>query len=529
MSEGTPLPDSWITVKVSDVGVSVTGNTPSTKYAENYGGTIPYIKPPQLTDRPIMNSKEFLSDHGAKLARILPPFSVLVSCIGNLGKTGINNTPVAFNQQINAIIPFKGISSSFLFYQTQSHSFRSQLESKATATTISIVNKGNFETVELNIASLNEQTRIVAKIEELFSELDKGVESLKAAREQLKVYRQSVLKDAFEGRLTESWRNECAAYVHGNTNAASTGCTGATELESTDELLARIKVERQTRYVAQLGEWQQAVESWEAEGKLGKKPSKPQKPKEFPPITSLELTDLSILPKGWGWANFRNIYAEASLGKMLDKQKNTGDLKPYLRNKSVRWGSFDLSDITEMRFESDEYERYGLEAGDLIICEGGEPGRCAIWKAQNSEMRIQKALHRVRFFNDTIHGNYAMSFISYSALNGHLARFFTGTTIKHLTGKGLQDFQIPICSPEEQHQIVQEIETRFSVVEKMEQTIDESLQKAEVLRQSILKRAFEGKLVPQDENDEPASELLSRIRAERAAVAPAPKRGRKKA
>jgi len=271
------------------------------------------------------------------------------------------------------------------------------------------------------IPPFNEQHRIVAKIEELFSELEKGVESLKVAREQLKVYRQSVLKAAFEGRLTESWRKEHAAEVHGSTSAVGAGRTGATELESANELLTRIKAEREARYTAQLAEWQQSVSDWEAEGKPGKKPTKPQKPKAFPPITSVELTDLAILPDGWGWANFRNIYAEASLGKMLDKQKNTGDLKPYLRNKSVRWGSFDLSDISEMRFESDEYERYGLDAGDLVICEGGEPGRCAIWKTQNAEMRIQKALHRVRFFKDTINGNYVLSFISYSALNGHLA------------------------------------------------------------------------------------------------------------
>ena len=131
-----------------------------------------------------------------------------MSCIGNLGKTGLNKTPVAFNQQINAIIPSGEISPVFLFYQVQSHGFRSQLEAKATATTISIVNKGNFETIQLNIAPLAEQHRIVAKIEELFSELDQGVSSLKTAREQLKVYRQSLLKNAFEGKLTATWRAE---------------------------------------------------------------------------------------------------------------------------------------------------------------------------------------------------------------------------------------------------------------------------------------------------------------------------------
>ncbi len=182
-----------------------------------------------------------------------------------------------------------------------------------------------------------------------------------------------------------------------------------------------------------------------------------------------------------------------------------------------------------MRFETGEYARYGLESGDLVVCEGGEPGRCAIWLGQASEMRIQKALHRVRFHPETILGNYVSYFIQFSATNGHLARFFTGTTIKHLTGNGLQEMQLPICDCSEQHQIVQEIESRFSVVEQMEQAIEESLQKAEALRQSVLKRAFKGKLVPQDPSDEPAFELLARIRAERATVPRSRGRKRKEA
>ena len=82
---------------------------------------------------------------------------------------------------------------------------------------------------------------------------------------------------------------------------------------------------------------------------------------------------------------------DSCLGKMLDQRKNRGEYQPYLANVNVRWGSFDLADLSLMRFEEDEQERYGLKYGDLVICEGGEPGRCAIWKEQIPNMKIQKA------------------------------------------------------------------------------------------------------------------------------------------
>lgn len=109
------LPDSWVNVAVTEVGTSVTGNTPSTKDKSNYGAYLPYIKPPHLNNCLIRKSEEYLSEKGAALARILPSFSVLVSCIGNLGRTALNTVPVAFNQQINAIIPYEGIVPKFLF------------------------------------------------------------------------------------------------------------------------------------------------------------------------------------------------------------------------------------------------------------------------------------------------------------------------------------------------------------------------------------------------------------------------------
>ena len=202
--------------------------------------------------------------------------------------------------------------------------------------------------------------------------------------------------------------------------------------------------------------------------------------------------------------------AETCLGKMLDKKKNKGEYEPYLRNINVRWGEFDLSDLLEMRFEEREQERFSLQKGDLVVCEGGEPGRAAIWSGQVDNMKIQKALHRVRLNKDVLN-SYLLYYLMYSAMSGQLGKYFTGTTIKHLTGTKLKQFEFPLPFIDEQSQIVQEIESRLSVCDKIEQSIKDGLAQAKALKQSILKKAFEGKLVPQDPNDEPAEKLLERI------------------
>lgn len=144
--------------------------------------------------------------------------------------------------------------------------------------------------------------------------------------------------------------------------------------------------------------------------------------------------------------------SDMCLGKMLDKEKNQGHYQPYLANINVRWGGFDLKSLSKMRFEEKEEERYGLKYGDLIICEGGEPGRCAIWKDEMPKMKIQKALHRVRM-ND----NYNPFFVYYRFLlagrSGELSKHFIGSTIKHLTGIGLKQVEFEYPSLAIQNQI----------------------------------------------------------------------------
>jgi type I restriction enzyme S subunit len=141
---------------------------------------------------------------------------------------------------------------------------------------------------------------------------------------------------------------------------------------------------------------------------------------------------LQDLPNGWERRKLAEI-AECKLGKMLDSQKNKGTARPYLRNISVQWGRFHLSDLKEMRIKEDEIERFEVRPGDLLMCEGGEPGRCAIWD-RDEQVFFQKALHRIRP-TEAVLATYLQRYFAFSAQAGILERHFTGTTIKHLPGR----------------------------------------------------------------------------------------------
>ena len=145
-------------------------------------------------------------------------------------------------------------------------------------------------------------------------------------------------------------------------------------------------------------------------------------------------------------------YVDACLGKMLDAKKNKGVPQPYLGNSNVRWGTFDLTDLAEMRFEPHEEDRYSLRPGDLIVCEGGEPGRCAIW-AGPVGMKVQKALHRIRS-KETLDNHYLFYWFRHADKTGLLEPYFTGTTIKHLTGRAVAALEVPLPPIEVQRAMV---------------------------------------------------------------------------
>ena len=134
---------------------------------------------------------------------------------------------------------------------------------------------------------------------------------------------------------------------------------------------------------------------------------------------------------------------ESCLGKMLDAEKNIGEYEPYLANINVRWGEFDLDNLSQMRFEKKEQERYGIKYGDLIMCEGGEPGRCAIWRDDIPNMKIQKALHRIRV-KDCVNVEWLYYWFLLAGKKNLLKGYFTETTIKHLTGDMLREIELDL-------------------------------------------------------------------------------------
>ncbi|WP_374255902.1 restriction endonuclease subunit S [Aquabacterium sp.] len=166
-------------------------------------------------------------------------------------------------------------------------------------------------------------------------------------------------------------------------------------------------------------------------------------------------------------------HVEACLGKMLDAQKNKGIPQPYLGNSNVRWGQFDLTDLAEMRFEPHEEERYSLLPGDLVVCEGGEPGRSAIWTGP-AGMKVQKALHRIRP-KGTLNNYYLFYWFQHAAKTGLLEPYFTGTTIKHLTGKALAALEVPLPAIEVQRAMVdvlKQLDDRITLLRETNATLE---------------------------------------------------------
>lgn len=351
-----------------------------------------------------------------------------------------------------------------------------------------------FKTLQVPLPPFAEQQRIVAKIEELFSELDKGIEHLKLARAQLAVYRQALLKHAFEGKLTADWR-----------------ATHAGQLESAEQLLDRIRAERRRRWEA--GQLQKHIDS-------GKVPPKDLLSKYKAPAEP-DKTKLPPLPIGWRWVSVEQISTKVVDG-VHKKPNYVGAGVPFVTVRNLTAGpgiSFERLNFITPEAHSEFIKRANPEKGDILVSKDGTLGVVRAIEC-DTVFSIFVSVAMIKLVLPEMSRFVTLSLTSPQVQAQMVPK---GSGLVHIHLEELRQDCVPLAPAQEQGVIVEVMEEQLSLLRALEADIDTNLQKSEALRQSILKKAFAGELVPQDPNDQPAAALLSRIRAERTKQAAVPK------
>ncbi len=346
---------------------------------------------------------------------------------------------------------------------------------------------------------LSEQRRIVAKIEELLSELDKGIESLKTARRQLEVYRQSVLKHAFEGKLTAQWREK-----------------NKDKLDEPERLLARIEQERQAYYEVQLEEWQIAVAKRGDSAKRGGRPRKPSLPHRTTASSSDSSAEGNGLPVSWTSAAIGSLFDVVSGATPKGLEHVEGSDLPFYKVSDMNsLGNETRMDAAAMYLSEARRSELGLTehpAGTVIFPKRG--GAILTNKKRLLSRPACFDLNTMGVINRT--ATVSTDYLWHWFQSLDLCEIYDGSNVPQINNGDIEPLWFPICSGQEQNEIVRVLDKVLSVTDQMESEIDKELSKAEALRHVILKKAFAGQLVAQDPSDEPASVLLEKIRLERA-------------
>lgn len=428
---------------------------------------------------------------------------VLLTIVGTIGRTAVVPQKIqefALQRSVAVLKPL-GVDSRYLAYLLSAPETQQWLQDNAKGTAQKGVYLKTLGSLPIKVAPKNEQTRIVAKLEELLTDLDAGGGELKAAQKKLAQYRQSLLKAAVEGALTAEWRAK-------NTPAE----TGA-------QLLQRILTERRVRWEAK--QFAKFVEQ-------GKTPPKDWQ-KKYPEPVLPDTSSLPELPEGWVWASVDMLGEIASGVAKGTKRKDSIGVRevPYLRVANVQRGFLDLSEVKTILATEKDIKELTLQAGDILFNEGGDRdklGRGWVWRDEVENCIHQNHVFRMRPFLPEVlpelvshHGNtFGKTWFQSAGKQT--------TNLASINMRMLRMFPVPLGPADEQRELLNQLDLQIEQLDRQEKAVELGLKQSTAQRQNILRAAFAGELVPQNPNDEPASVLLERIRAERAERAKQPKK-----
>ncbi len=474
MSDEHALPPGWAWAKVGDLGTVQLGRQRSpANRSRNY--PTKYLRAANITWRGLdlsdLLDMEFKPEE-LHTFRLLPGDVLLSEASGSpneVGKPALWRSELSDCAFQNTVIRFRSAGPSPAYMRAFFEHCARNGRFAATARGVGIHHLGaeRFAAISVPVPPLAEQHRIVEAIEEQFTRLDAAVASLRRTRVNLRRYRAAVLQAAVEGRLVP-------------TEAELAHATRQT-FEAGGQLLKRLGLK---------------------ELSVGAVPT------GFP------------LPGGWAWTNLASI-AEFKGGITKGQRRRPSDMVrsvPYLRVANVQRGYLDLREIKTIEATDDEIAELRLLPGDVLFNEGGDRdklGRGWVWNGEVPECIHQNHVFRARLRSPELQPKFVSWYGNSEGQRYFMAHGKQTTNLASLNLTKLSALPVPVPPLAEQQRIVAEVERRLSIVEELEAVVAANLKRAERLRQAILKRAFEGKLVPQDPSDEPAAVLLERIRAQR--------------
>jgi type I restriction enzyme S subunit len=503
MSPAT-IPNGWIVTSLQDVNYVITDGTHKTPNYVDSGVrfiSIKNIKPFQPINWAAYEKYITPQEHAELIKRCRPEYDdILFPRIGTLGYA----KRIDFHDEVSIFVglglvkPIREcVLPKYVEYYLNTPYVAKLSEDRANGSGRMTLPLEESRQFPFPLPPHREQRRIVAKIEELFSELDKGLEALTTARQLLKAYRHSVLKHAFEGKLTEDWR---ANYQNNETGSD-----------------LRLRVLRLRR-----NQWNEAEKArFEQEGAPPKSDSWKAR---YPQPEAFESEDLPELPAQWCWAGLDELVS----GKPRSMQ--SGPFGSNLRHSefrasgvlvigidNVRDGTFSMGSehrISEQKFQ--ELEKYQARPGDLLVTVMASLGRTCVVPRDLEKAIITKHVYRISMDETVLYPEFFNLLLQSPTISRrHMFKSAQGQTRPGLNSSILKTLPIPLCSKSEQIEIVSRLSSQLSGVDHAISETEDQLARTTALRQSILKQAFSGKLVAQDPKDEPASVLLERIRAKR--------------
>lgn len=481
------LPSGWAETTLGSALISVIGGgTPSRKVPAYFSGQIPWFTVKDMKALKPGDAEEHITEAAVadSATNLVPANTLIMATRIALGKAIRPTVACAINQDLKALVPGSGINSDFMLYWIGAN--QRLIQDLGSGTTVSGIRLEALHGLPLLLPPAVEQTRIVAKLEELLSHLDAGVAELKVAQKKLGQYRQSLLKAAVEGALTAEWRAK------------------NTPTETGVQLLERILQERRPRWEAkQLAKF---VEQ-------GKAPPKDWQ-KKYPEPIQPDTIDLPELPEGWVWSSLGQCFYVA-VGATPSRKE------PSFWGGSIPWVSSGEVRFSRITSTKEMITQDGLNNSSTQI---NPVGSVLLGMIGEGKTRGQVAILDVEAANNQ---NCAAIWASESGVPAEYVYFWlwsqyeqtrrgsSGNNQPALNKSIVERILFPLPPLGEMVEIVRLVSQALDAIYEQEMAIEISLKQSNAQRQNILRSAFAGQLVPQNPNDEPASVLLERIRAER--------------